>query len=306
MMLATSLGAAFPEIAQLAKQIRLELDMPSYALVRDIVYCSPRCEGTSLHFDQNMNFVIQLSGEKTWFLAPNTHVENPTMRYSFHMGSVPRLLSEYTDALPHDAAEIEKNATKVKLVPGDVLFVPRGWWHATACPEEGLQLNFTSNCPTWAEIFAAALRRNLQRQPVWRGLASGLRSDNPQRRSAAKDHVRRLIGEATAIMSAMDVDRLFDDAEWWTTLSVVQDALLRRTPGASLELVGSTLTIQGATGDGVTMDLDSEYIDLVRHICTTTRPITEAELIAEYAAIDPPNLRRFLLTLQRYGALEKT
>lgn len=97
-----------------------------------MVYATPDGKGTAAHFDQNINFVLQLQGTKTWWLAPNTHVENPTQRFTIGQPLDPELASYVEREMPSEMPGLlEGNCLKVVLRPGSMLFVPRGYWHRT-------------------------------------------------------------------------------------------------------------------------------------------------------------------------------
>jgi len=52
-----------------------------------------------------------------------------------------------------------------------LLFVPRGYWHATLADSNALSLNFTYSAPTWIDVFTAALRGRLAISSEWRKTA---------------------------------------------------------------------------------------------------------------------------------------
>lgn len=150
---------------------------------RSIAYATPAGAGTSLHFDANVNFVIQIRGTKKWWLAKNHSVENPTERFTANAEEMPMAL-EYQchapliDSIPEDAVE-------VLMQPGCVLVVPRGYWHATSTSEDSLSLNFTFSQPTWADVFTKSMQELLLKSPEWRALADGLDSKDSRRKQAA-------------------------------------------------------------------------------------------------------------------------
>jgi len=135
---------------------------------RSLIYAIKVGEGTAPHFDQNINFVVQISGKKKWWIAPNTSVENPMTRYTIGTQADPELDSYLDDELP---TEFPKEAMEFTLVPGSVLFLPRGAWHKTEATEDALSLNFTYSAPTWIDMLQAALRGRLAMSPYWRQTA---------------------------------------------------------------------------------------------------------------------------------------
>jgi 50S ribosomal protein L16 3-hydroxylase len=116
-----------------------------------MVYATPDGKGTAAHFDQNINFVLQLQGNKKWWLAPNLNVENPTQRYTIGQ-DLDHELASYSD--PEMPSQMPtEDCREILLKPGSMLFVPRGYWHSTEAEGEALALNFTFSQPTWVDLF---------------------------------------------------------------------------------------------------------------------------------------------------------
>ncbi len=195
-----------PELAEWLVAVRRELGLPTSTHARCMVYATPDGKGTAPHFDQNVNFVLQLHGTKAWSIAPNTSVQNPTQRHTLGQSVDPELASYVDHEFP---LSMPDDAQKVILKPGSLLFVPRGFWHTTAASGEALALNFTFNQPTWIDIFTLALRSRLSLSPEWRELADGVTSDDPSRRQTAEKNLERLLLE------------LVDDLPHWRAADIL-------------------------------------------------------------------------------------
>lgn len=181
----------FPVLASWLEEIRWELDLPINAFGRCHVYASPDARGEVAHFDANVNFVLQLHGEKTWRVAPNHHVKWPTERYTSaapHSSEALRTYSSGTlpTALPEDAESI-------KLVPGSFLVMPRGYWHETRAHGSSLSLNFTFDQPSWADVLMPEIHRQLIRHEHWRELASGAGAARAEAAAGARERLAALI-----------------------------------------------------------------------------------------------------------------
>ncbi len=136
---------------------------------RNLVYAIPSGKGTAAHFDQNINFVLQIHGTKRWWVAPNPHVENPMSRHTIGLAMDPELDSYAQTSMPD---QLPENATEFVLKPGSLLFVPRGAWHRTEAITDALSLTFTFSAPTWIDILTAALRGRLAQSSEWRATAN--------------------------------------------------------------------------------------------------------------------------------------
>lgn len=177
-LFASGMGLLFDEAQRYAPQlvpwldaIRADIGVSVLTRQRCLIYATPAGKGTAPHFDQNLNFVLQLHGTKTWHLAPNTHVARPMTRHTIGQPVDAELQSYSRLPMP---AELPADRTEIVLTPGSVLFVPRGMWHATHATTDALSLNFTFSAPTWIDVFTAALRSRLALSSAWRETAEPL------------------------------------------------------------------------------------------------------------------------------------
>lgn len=192
------------------EKIRTDLGISAQTYSRCLIYATPDGKGTAPHFDQNINFVLQIHGTKIWKLAPNEHVINPLTRHT--MGTEPdaELDGYLEDDLP---TKMPTSVETIELKPGSVLFVPRGYWHSTEAQGEALALNFTFTAPTWIDLFTTALRSRLALSPEWRETANGV-SDS-DRRDEAEAYLDTLLAglkedlphwEASDILNATEAE----------------------------------------------------------------------------------------------------
>lgn len=155
-----------PELNHYLEQLRNELGLSQMTYCRSLIYLIAKGKGTSAHFDQNINFIFQITGTKKWWIAPNHTVANPLERYTIGHEAGPELASYTHEEFP---TEFPKgDAIEIELKPGSLLFLPRGVWHKTYADEEALSLNFTFTAPSYADLMLAALRSRLIQSPQWR------------------------------------------------------------------------------------------------------------------------------------------
>lgn len=154
------------------ESLKDDLGLSSLTYARSLVYAIPASKGTSPHFDQNINFVLQLKGTKKWWVAPNQHVAAPMSRHTIGL-PIDAELSAYTDReMPENFPD---KSEEFVLNPGSMLFVPRGTWHRTEALTDALSLNFTFTAPTWIDLLTAALRGRLAQSSEWRETANFVR-----------------------------------------------------------------------------------------------------------------------------------
>lgn len=157
-----------PIIKYWLDSIKNDLGLSNLTYSRALIYALPKNGSTTAHFDQNINFVLQVSGTKKWWIAPNEEIVNPLTRHTMGTKADPELSSYLRQELPDHFPE---NAKEYTLEPGSILFVPRGAWHKTEALSDSVALNFTYSAPTWIDILTTALRGRLAQSPNWRATA---------------------------------------------------------------------------------------------------------------------------------------
>lgn len=149
-------------------QMKTDLGISTQSYGRCLVYATPDGKGTAAHFDQNINFVLQIKGTKKWILAENSSVVNPMDRFTMGLPVDPEMISYLKEPMPET---MPQNTISFDLKPGSLLFVPRGVWHSTEAEGDALALNFTFTAPTWTDLLLGALRSRLVLSPEWRDTA---------------------------------------------------------------------------------------------------------------------------------------
>jgi 50S ribosomal protein L16 3-hydroxylase len=177
-----------PVLNQWLENLRKDLGLSAMTYSRCLIYATPNGQGTAPHFDQNINFVLQIHGQKTWHLAANESVLYPLTRHTMGAPVEPEMASYVDGEMP---TAMPPTAQTIVLKPGSFLFVPRGVWHSTEAQEDALALNFTFTAPTWLDLFTAALRSRLAMSPAWRETAHGVSS--PDGRELAEVHLDTLL-----------------------------------------------------------------------------------------------------------------
>jgi 50S ribosomal protein L16 3-hydroxylase len=112
-----------PALSALAGEFERELEGD----VSIQIYATPaRFISFGWHYDCEDVFIVQTAGEKEYLLRRNTVNPEPTL-----------------DAMPRDM-QAERETTPVissTLVPGDWLYIPRGWWHVARAAETSLSIS---------------------------------------------------------------------------------------------------------------------------------------------------------------------
>lgn len=137
------LGGKNGEFSKLAGDImepRFLDDFTKQCYVTNLWFGGDKCK-TPLHFDDKDNFFIQIFGEKRILLFSPTQTE---FLYQAH-GEEHDHLSRINVFDP-DESEFplfaEAEWSEVVVEPGDLLYIPEGWWHAVETLTTSISLNF--------------------------------------------------------------------------------------------------------------------------------------------------------------------
>lgn len=154
-----------PALARLQQALRAETGFLTHI---NGYLTPPDSQGLKYHYDPYVTLIIQLAGRKAWPVH-RPFVENPVRAYgSFHRVG-------FTEEQRH-FLEFTEPVYTFTLVPGDVLWLPRGWVHSpyTVGADSSLHLTvaFAERTHQWVaatvagEILAQALVDPAMREAV--------------------------------------------------------------------------------------------------------------------------------------------
>lgn len=123
------------ECPALAADLAVHSLWPRTSMVWSHVFLGPRGTVTGLHYDWNSNMFTQLRGTKDWIMFPQSESDkmSPSRKYDYGASccDVELTRPERMSAAAR-ARFAQARGWHARLQPGDVLFVPRGTWHAVA------------------------------------------------------------------------------------------------------------------------------------------------------------------------------
>lgn len=179
----------FPEVDLVAKRLENDLEVPGFT---SEIFASSGMSGVGMHSDYHLNLNPLLSGEKEWVYVKNTNIINQTsICLPSGVKQVDPTQLEYLKGTL--VSTMPSNAQKVTQHPGDLMFVPRGWWHPTRSIGDCVSLNFIFKNPTWARLFASMLEKELVKNSEWRAYPYNINSQDVHRRKFAVDTFIKLI-----------------------------------------------------------------------------------------------------------------
>lgn len=106
--------------------------------------------GINPHYDVYHIFVIQVEGEKQWFIGPKSQI-------------VPRF-NYRPDYDPKNFYIVEN----ITLKTGEMLYMPPGLWHQTKTENESLHLVFEVEIPDWTEYLTQLINYTMCKYSVMR------------------------------------------------------------------------------------------------------------------------------------------
>jgi len=179
-------------------------------LVAANVYCSfGGVQAFETHFDLHHVFAVQVEGEKTWRLYDN-RADSPTT-YPIEGPGIQGWFAQTRGPLMQE----------IRMRPGDVLYIPRGWYH-DALATEGASLHVTfSITPLHGKILFRLLEAAALQDPAFRAWLPSAASDGERLQAHLAELGRRLAG-LTALPEFRD------------EVAGAQERLTPRTPAYTL------------------------------------------------------------------------
>lgn len=234
---------AVDELSPAVRSVAMELEAWLRTGVQANLYASWTArEGFGVHWDDHDVVVLQLDGIKRWKLF------GPT-----------RTAPMYKDTEEPDAPP-EEPVVELVLQPGDLFYLPRGWWHSVAASEgqHSLHLTFGLQAVTGAH-FLSWLAEDLRRHQV-------VREDLPVHASAElqtayldqlREHMLtalddpRLINRYTAMRDGADITRM------QPSLPHVAD--VPAAPGVNVRLTTARARLEHTDGAVLFRACDNEW-----------------------------------------------
>lgn len=195
-----------PALDDILTEIADELGLLPSLMTTEIFASSAR-SGVAMHADYDINFQILFRGRKTWRVAPNEHVRNPTEMCLPDGNLFDPFQVEIADRTPFPS-RMPDDARTCVMEAGSLIFVPCGWWHETAAEGECLALNVVCKGPRMADVLADGLRRHLFRDPAWRALAHGMFGANAARSGPRAEEFGAMLAHLGTVLDPERADGL--------------------------------------------------------------------------------------------------
>lgn len=166
---------------------------------------------SSIHYDHDVNFQILLEGEKTWSIAPNTHIRNPIAPYHPRRAEGGRIYGFSEEAFARDRRmprEMPADAQRLRATAGSVVFLPRGYWHEVHTLSSSIALNVVVTGASWGAGLARALRHRLLADEDARGYVAGVLSGFDDARASARARFEQVRARAVAALNELTMEEV--------------------------------------------------------------------------------------------------
>lgn len=249
-----------------------------------------------MHYDLDLNFNVQILGDKRWRTAPNRHVESPMASYHVE-GPRDGALSPAERRLP---STMPDDARWFSVSPGDVVYLPHGAWHCTEADGPTIAAAFAVRPPSWAEHVARLVQSRLAAEPRWRALVIG-GADLELARALRADAADAL-NAAREVLSGASPDDLIHQAAW----GVVSELFVTRADVDSVRVDEASREIrwQGAVGPE-SVRVPSWALPVARAIVARRAPWSVASLYGLVSAEDALFLGVLVARLEDAGLVAR-
>jgi len=227
------LASVLPNAHPFLRQLEGELGLLTNKLAM-VAFAASNDDGIVCHFDNSDLISVQLAGRKRFHYSTEPAVPGNTVG-QYAPGTVPfdELYAMVTDGFPDPATAHFEVA---EMVPGSVLFLPRGTWHYTS-GDGSLSVSILSDAPSSLRCMFDQLRFLLLQDPRWReplvyGFGDEARDARTRERLA---ELLATLPDALRRLSPDDVLRARADIAQ-RSQDVAPASRFLRTPHARLEL----------------------------------------------------------------------
>lgn len=114
-------------------------------------FASSAGPGLNWHWDPQELFIVQIKGAKRWNVAPNDAVEWASIGSSQDCDKIPAMRYQMNN--PGAPVIPPTEWTTIDMVPGSVLYMPRGYWHCTESIDESIHLVLQVKMLSWRDVF---------------------------------------------------------------------------------------------------------------------------------------------------------
>ncbi|MEH1835958.1 MAG: cupin-like domain-containing protein [Nostoc sp.] len=151
----------FKEFPQLKADVDYQSFFPWYVRPDKFAWIGEKGAITGLHHDIFDNFLAQVYGRKKLYLFAYKDIPKDYRSDKFDYGARVSLINAFNPDYERFPLFKTVEPFVVELVPGDVLYIPKGWWHQVKSLDATISI--ASFMVTVNDLFTTELMENMRR-----------------------------------------------------------------------------------------------------------------------------------------------
>lgn len=250
------------------------------------------------HYDLDFNFNIQILGDKTWHTSSYLTEENPIRSFHTQAPGPHGADVETNDPEPPDAVLQAASAWAVQ--PGDVVYLPRGVWHATEASAATLAMAFVIKPPTWAEHVTHILLERMHLETRWRERVLG--AQNLREQPALRNTAGEALAASQRLLAEVGAAEMMYRSFWSGAPKTVR--VSEQAKDVTIEAIDAkTFVTWRDETRRHELEVPIWAKNAIVHLISDRGPHSVAALHERVAALDVPFLNTFLTRLAEAGFL---
>lgn len=263
------------------------------------VFISSAGSGAPTHYDVLDVISIQLVGTKKFHVSPLKQIRYPYgMQYVEGTTPFDELYPQITQGFPSSE---EQEFEQINMLPGSVLFMPRGVWHYTEAEQDSMAMCIVLSPPTQLDFFLYQLKSTLLQDHAWRSPCYGLggkEAVNSKLYSKLSNTIYKL---AKAHQSQNSPIRSFHKDSRYL---VNPDVEIQIEPGTVFNVVEyQAVSVEGQK-NRVRMEVSDQITDIFRWLSRKNKPFTVGECMKQFPEIPKENIGEFFSRSSQTGYLK--
>jgi len=264
------------------------------------IFLSAAGSGAPVHYDALDVISIQLVGSKKFFTSPLQQIRFPYDR-QYSEGGLPftALYPQISQGYPSCQ---NQRFEQVDMLPGSILFMPRGTWHYTEAEEDSMSMSIVLNPPTQVDHLLSQLKITLLQDAAWRAPCYGLGN------KGSID--TKLYGKLPNKIYKLTKSYQNPDSPLWI---FHKDSRYLRNPGIEAQITSSEgyyqveypkLGEKGITGT-VKREVSKDIAGVFHWIMRQGGPFTVGECKKNSPTVSPADFKELFAIAEQSGFLKK-
>lgn len=263
------------------------------------VFISSAGSGAPTHYDVLDVISIQLVGTKKFYVSPLEQIRYPYgLQYTEGTTPFDELYPQISQGFP--SCE-NQTFEQIDMVPGSVLFMPRGTWHYTEAEQDSMAMSIVLSPPTQLDFFLYQLKSTLLQDPAWRSPCYGLGGKegvDPKLYNKLSNTIYKL---AKAHQNLNSPIRGFHKDSRYL---VNPDVEVQIEPGTDFNVVEYQAVNEEGLKGRIRMEVSDEITNIFRWLSPKNKPFTVGECMKKFPEISKEDFDEFFSRVTQTGYLQ--